>query len=45
MLNSAPGALVKHIDKEILSWNSRIQCIESVKSCIYHINFMFYFYF
>jgi hypothetical protein len=35
VLNSAPGALVKHINKEILSWNSYIQYIKNIKSCLY----------
>jgi hypothetical protein len=35
MLNSASGVLVKHINKEIIFWNSCIQYIENVKSCLY----------
>jgi hypothetical protein len=35
MLNSASGALVKHVNKEILFWNSYIQYIEIIKSCLY----------
>jgi hypothetical protein len=34
MLNSVHDVLVKHINKEILSWNLCIQYIENVKSCI-----------
>jgi hypothetical protein len=34
MLNSAPGALVKYINREIMSWNSCIQYIKNIKSCI-----------
>jgi hypothetical protein len=29
------SALVKHINMKIMSWNSCIQYIESVKSCLY----------
>jgi hypothetical protein len=35
MLNSTLGALVKYINKKVLPWNSCIQYIESVKSCLY----------
>jgi hypothetical protein len=34
MLNSALDVLVKHLNKEIMSWNSCIKCIESVKKCL-----------
>jgi hypothetical protein len=41
MLNSTPGALVKHINIEILSSNL---CI-SYKNCLFNINFIFLFLF
>jgi sorbitol-specific phosphotransferase system component IIBC len=41
MLNSAPGALVKHINKEISSWNLCVQYIKNVKSYLPNINFVF----
>jgi hypothetical protein len=45
LLNSAPGALIKHIKIEILSPIPCIQYLKSIKSYLWDINFIFYFLF
>jgi hypothetical protein len=45
MLNSVPGALVKHNKIEIMSQIPCIQYLKNIKSCLLNINFIFYFIF
>jgi hypothetical protein len=43
MLNSAPGVLVKYINKEFVYWNLCIQYIENIKSCLIKLTLHFIF--